>query len=86
MLYIFRRRQVQRAEAEAFANEHGTGYIETSAKTAEGVDEAFLDTANRIWDRLVAGGLMRNTTYLGGDKVKLSAVEEANRKSKSSCC
>lgn len=72
-------------EAQAFAAEHGITYIETSAKTAEGVDEAFLNTANRIWERLVAGGLVRSTTYLG-DRVKITDPSGKKPAGKSGCC
>ncbi len=54
-------------EAKAFAAENGLYYIEASAKTGEGVDEAFLGTAQRIWDKLMTGqgGLVRRTTMIG---------------------
>lgn len=57
--------------------------MEASAKTAEGVDEAFLGTANKIWDQLVAGGLVRSTTFIG-DRVKLG--DPAKLPKKKSCC
>lgn len=70
----FLRRQVKREEAEAFAVENGLTYIEASAKTSDGVDEAFLGTARRIWEKLTSGqgGLVRRTTMLG-DAVSYSA-------------
>ena len=43
------KRVVTREEAMAFADQPGLRYVETSAKTAVGVDEAFLNTANEIW-------------------------------------
>eukprot|EP01038_Epipyxis_sp_PR26KG_P004954 gene4954-6927_t len=45
------KRVIQRAEAQAFADENGLDYVEVSAKTAERVDEAFLRTAETIWER-----------------------------------
>jgi hypothetical protein len=60
------RRVIQRAEAQAFADENGMEYIETSAKSADGVDEAFMSTAERIWEKSKSGGIARRTTGLGG--------------------
>ena len=39
------RRDVKREEGEAFAREHGLIFMETSAKTAANVEEAFINTA-----------------------------------------
>lgn len=63
---LVKRRVVPREDAEAFAEENGLEYIETSAKSAAGVDDAFLRTTNNIWQRLLAGGLVRKTTTIGG--------------------
>merc|ERR1712108_49227 len=45
------RRDVKREEGEAFAREHGLVFMETSAKTAANVEEAFINTAREIYDR-----------------------------------
>ncbi len=50
------RRVIQRSEAEAFAKENGLLYIEASAKTAEGVDSAFIDTAKDVMIKNKAKG------------------------------
>ncbi len=42
------RRAVQTAEAEAFAKEFGLHYVEASAKTGDGVDDAFMKTAGAL--------------------------------------
>lgn len=42
------RRQVPTAEAQDFANQHKMAYVETSAKTGEGVDRVFEEMAGRI--------------------------------------
>jgi Ras-related protein Rab-2A len=71
------KRVIQRAEAQAFAEENGLEYIEASAKTSDGVDEAFIGTAERIWDKIKNGGLKnpangedKDTVNLGGSPVK----------------
>jgi len=42
---------VTRQEGEEFARKHGLFFLETSAKTAENVDEAFIRTAKDIYAR-----------------------------------
>jgi len=44
-------RQVTRDEGAEFARKHGLMFLETSAKTAENVDEAFIKTAQDIYAR-----------------------------------
>jgi Ras-related protein Rab-2A len=51
------KRQVPKEEAQAFAEEKGLSYIETSAKTAANVDEAFIATAQAIYDKVQRGEL-----------------------------
>ena len=41
---------MKREEGEAFAREHGLVFMETSAKTAAGVEEAFINTAREIYE------------------------------------
>ncbi|XP_042328895.1 ras-related protein Rab-2B isoform X1 [Sceloporus undulatus] len=49
------RRVVQKEEGEAFAREHGMVFLETSAKTATNVEEAFLSTAKAIYRKVQKG-------------------------------
>ena len=49
------RRQVSFAEGEKFAADHGLIFLETSAKTAANVEEAFVRTADRIFDNIQKG-------------------------------
>ena len=48
---ITHKRQVQRSEGEAFAKENGLLFLETSAKTGENVDAAFMQTAELVYQR-----------------------------------
>jgi len=49
------RRAVTYEEGRKFAEENGLFFLETSAKTAENVDEAFLKTAQVIYDKIKKG-------------------------------
>ena len=49
------RREVKREEGEAFAREHGLVFMETSAKTAANVEEAFINTAKEIYEKIQEG-------------------------------
>merc|ERR1712088_636178 len=49
------RRDVKREEGEAFAREHGLVFMETSTKTAANVEDAFINTAREIYDKIQEG-------------------------------
>ena len=51
------RREVKAEEGQAFANEHGLIFMETSAKTAHNVEEAFIQTARAIYEKIQQGVL-----------------------------
>lgn len=57
-------RQVSREEAEAFAKEHGLFFLETSAKSAENVEEAFEKTASEIQTKIQDGTIDMNSEVL----------------------
>mgnify|MGYP002413258109 CR=1 FL=1 len=44
--------QVSKEEGERFAKENGLIFMETSAKTAENVEEAFLETSKSIYENI----------------------------------
>jgi len=75
------KRAVRYEEANNFATEMGLTYVEASAKSADGVDEAFRITATAILDRIKSGQLyLRNATESGD--VVLSTKEKKKKK----CC
>jgi Ras-related protein Rab-2A len=53
--YLEQKRQVTTEEGEAFAKEHGLVFLETSAKTAHNVDDAFVQTAQAIYEKIAQG-------------------------------
>ena len=57
------KRKVEASEARQFAIENDLEYIETSAKSGEKVDAAFLQTAERIWEKMQTGGFARKSTF-----------------------
>ncbi|KAG6522750.1 hypothetical protein ZIOFF_019902 [Zingiber officinale] len=49
------RRAVSAEEGEQFAKDHGLIFMEASAKTAQNVEEAFIDTATNIYKKIQDG-------------------------------
>ncbi|CAF0782169.1 unnamed protein product [Didymodactylos carnosus] len=65
---LFARREVQKEEGEAFAREHGLIFMETSAKTAANVEEAFINTAREIYGK-IQEGVFDPTNEVNGIKI-----------------
>jgi len=49
------KRAVSTREGEQFAEEHGLTFMETSAKTAANVEQAFIKTAEKIYENILSG-------------------------------
>lgn len=58
-------RDVTYEEAKKFADENGLMFMETSAKSGEGVEEAFLETSRRIFSNIQDGSLDLNAAESG---------------------
>jgi len=86
------RRAVSFEEGQQFANEHGLIFLETSAKTAANVEEAFINTARQIYGKIQQGVFdVSNESF--GIKVGMAAtapgtigVTPVSGKSGSGCC
>jgi len=59
------RREVSYEEGAQFARENGLIFRETSAKTAQNVEEAFMQTARKIYDNIQSGALDPNSESSG---------------------
>jgi len=66
------RRAVSYEEGKAFAAEHGLIFMETSAKTAYNVEEAFINTAKKILENIVSG-VIDVTNESHGIKIGMAA-------------
>ena len=53
--FVQHRRAVTAEEGQQFAQEHGLVFMETSAKTAHNVEEAFINTASNIYTKIEQG-------------------------------
>lgn len=53
--FLQHRRAVSTEEGEQFAKEHGLVFLETSAKTAHNVEDAFINTARKIYEKIDTG-------------------------------
>lgn len=58
-------REVTYDEAKQFAEENGLMFLECSAKTGERVEDAFLDTARKIYQNIQDGNLDLNAAESG---------------------
>lgn len=89
------RRAVSFEEGKAFADQNGLIFLETSAKTAYNVEEAFVGTAEKIHGNIVSGAIdVSNESHgikvgmAGGrnNNVRLSDRNMGTRGQGGSCC
>ncbi|KAG0178142.1 Ras- protein Rab-2A [Apophysomyces sp. BC1034] len=74
-----RKRQVNYEEAERFAKENDIPlFLETSAKSAENVEEAFVKTAESVYEKIEAG-VFTNNEESGWDQVKTMRWEKKRK-------
>lgn len=59
---------MKKEEGEAFAREHGLVFMETSAKTAANVEEAFINTAKEIYEKIQEGVFDINNEVINLDR------------------
>jgi len=80
------KRDVSYEEAAAFAEENGLIFLETSAKTGENVEEAFIKTAQQIYQHVLEGNVDFSTE--GGVSKKPNPVltEEEPKEKPKTCC
>eukprot|EP01105_Mastigella_eilhardi_P022736 TRINITY_DN5649_c0_g1_i6.p1 TRINITY_DN5649_c0_g1~~TRINITY_DN5649_c0_g1_i6.p1 ORF type:complete len:228 (+),score=58.69 TRINITY_DN5649_c0_g1_i6:79-684(+) len=75
-------RAVSKSEGEAFAKEHGLLFLETSAKTNEHVEEAFVSTAKQIYDRIQRGAVDVSNEAFGVKVTPQQSMEGGDKQ----CC
>merc|ERR1711874_218103 len=83
-------REVSREEGETFAKEHGLLFQEASAKTAANVDDAFVDSARHIYEKvrqgLVDPSMEAHGVKLGHATATSAARPEQTRMRGGGCC
>ncbi|KAJ5069369.1 ras-related protein rab-4a [Anaeramoeba ignava] len=84
-------RQVSFEEAKNYADEHGLTYLETSAKTGENVETAFLQTARIIYEKIKDGKLdlhlaTKKSNTSENPQIIIDSPFENNPKKKSKGC
>lgn len=85
-----KRRAVSTEEGQQFARDNGLLFLETSAKTADGVEDAFVKTAQLIYEKVQSGQLdVANESSgikLGPMQAATAATEVAAPAERDSCC
>ncbi|ORX71368.1 ras-related protein rab-2-A [Linderina pennispora] len=84
------KRAVAREEGEAFARENGLYFIETSAKTAINVEEAFAQTAEDIYEKIQQGVFdvtsESSGIKLGPSQPGISSMPNMSQANGRACC
>ncbi|ESL06427.1 hypothetical protein TRSC58_05900 [Trypanosoma rangeli SC58] len=79
------KRQVSREEGESFAKRNNLVFMETSAKTAQNVDDAFMRTATMIYENVQKGEL-DSAVVSGGQMSAVAAPKPKPRAGDSEGC
>ncbi|RNF02731.1 Rab family, other [Trypanosoma rangeli] len=79
------KRQVSREEGESFARRNNLVFMETSAKTAQNVDDAFMRTATMIYENVQKGDL-DSAVVSGGQMPAVAAPKQRPRAGDSEGC
>ncbi|CAG9938819.1 unnamed protein product [Clonostachys rosea f. rosea IK726] len=86
-------REVTREEAEEWAKRNGVmEYVETSAKSGENVEKAFMRVAERIYQNIQAGKYDLNDRRSGvkgpgaGNKGQVKVSNDPNQSNAGGCC
>lgn len=80
------RRAVSSKEGEAFAQEHNLIFLETSAKSAANVELAFINTAEKVYEKIKSGAYDPSRE---GNGVKLGVMASSSpkpSKKNGGCC
>jgi len=87
------RRTVLYDEGAQFAKEHGLIFLETSAKTAANVEEAFINTAKKIYEKIQRGVFdVTNETFgikigpMQSPNVVMGGKDQPEEQAKGGCC
>jgi len=84
------RRAVSYEEGEEFAKKNGLIFLETSAKTAANVEEAFINTAKKIYEKIQQGIFDVSNESTGIKIGPLQSTQQvipgAEKQDKGACC
>jgi Ras-related protein Rab-2A len=89
------KREVTAEEGLSFAKEHALVFMETSAKTAANVEEAFINTAKEIYQKIQDGifdvtneanGIKLGPQYQTGGPSRPGAIDSGKPPGQGGCC
>jgi small GTP-binding protein len=75
-------RQVTEEEARGYAARHNVDYVETSAKAATGIDDAFVRLVRKISERVVSGEIQGN---FSAERQKIGVTTTPSRVKEVAC-